>query len=196
MRHDVYGVRKKKKRSMLDLGTSFLASVARDPQALAIVDGDVRRTYAAWYRQISALIEGFDELELEPGDHLVTVLQNRYEAATIHWACQLAGIIVTPLNWRATADDLDYLLVDAEAKALVYEAVSAEAVAGSKEVHARPRIAVGVAETPDIAFENLIAADAEPVTPRVGPEAWSVMLYTSGTTARPKGVPRRHRAER
>ena len=181
---------------MLDLGTGFLASVARDPQALAIVDGDVRLTYAAWYRQVSALVEGFDELELEPGDHLVTVLQNRYEAATIHWACQLAGIIVTPVNWRATAGDLDYLLVDADAKAVVYEAVGADAVARSQEAHARPRIAVGIADTPDIAFENLIAADAEPATARVGPEAWSVMLYTSGTTARPKGVPRRHRAER
>src|SRR5580704_944438 len=106
--------------SMLDLGTGFLASVARDPQALAVVDGDVRFTYAAWYRQVSALVEGFDELELEPGDHLVTVLQNRYEAATIRWACQLAGIIVTPVNWRATADDLDYFLVDADAKAVVY----------------------------------------------------------------------------
>ena len=181
---------------MLDLGTGFLASVARDPQALAIVDGDVRLTYAAWYRQVSALVEGFDELELEPGDHLVTVLQNRYEAATIHWACQLAGIVVTPVNWRATADDLDYLLVDADAKTVVYEAVGADAVARSQEAHARPRIAVGIPDTSDIAFENLIAADAEPATARVGPEAWSVMLYTSGTTARPKGVPRRHRAER
>jgi len=181
---------------MLDLGTSFLASVARDPQALAIVDGDVRLTYAAWYHQISALVEGFDELELEPGDHLVTVLQNRHEAATTHWACQLAGIIVTPVNWRATADDIDYLLVDAEAKAVVYETVAAAAIAGSKEAHARPRIAVGMPDTPDIAFENLIAADAGPAAARVDAEAWSVMLYTSGTTARPKGVPRRHRAER
>jgi 2-furoate---CoA ligase len=181
---------------MLDLGTSFLASVARDPQALAIVDGDVRLTYAAWFRQISALVAGFDELELEPGDHLVTVLQNRWEAATVHWACQFAGIIVTPVNWRVTADELDYLLADAEAKALVYEPVSTPAVAGSKETHTRPRIAVGIADTPDIAFDNLISADAEPATARVGPEAWSVMLYTSGTTARPKGVPRRHRAER
>jgi 2-furoate---CoA ligase len=181
---------------MLDLGTSFLASVARDPRALAIVDGDVRLTYAAWYRQISALVEGFDELELEPGDHLVTVLQNRWEAATIHWACQLAGIIVTPVNWRATADDLDFVLADADAKALVYEAVAADAVANSKEAHARPRIAVGIADTTDISFENLVAAGSEPATARVSADAWSVMLYTSGTTARPKGVPRRQRAER
>src|SRR5262249_13488467 len=63
--------------AMLDLGASFLASVARDPDALAIVDGDVRLTYSAWYERISALVAGLDALGLEGGDHLVTVLQNR-----------------------------------------------------------------------------------------------------------------------
>src|SRR5262245_66548095 len=48
--------------AMLDLGTSFLTSVARDPQALAIVDGDVRLTYSAWYERISALVAGLDAL--------------------------------------------------------------------------------------------------------------------------------------
>src|SRR5919198_2146279 len=110
--------------AMLDLGTSFLASVVRDPDALAIVDGDVRLTYSAWYEKISALVAGFDALGLGPGDHLVTVLQNRWEAATIHWACQFAGIIITPLNWRSTAEDLDFCLDDAEAKAIVYEEIS------------------------------------------------------------------------
>ena len=50
------------------------------------------------------------------------LLQNNWQAATIHWACQFAGIIITPLNWRSTADELDYCLDNAEAKALVYEA--------------------------------------------------------------------------
>ncbi len=59
---------------MLDLGTSFLASVARDPEALAIADGNVRLTYSAWYRKISALVAGFDRLGLAPGDHIVTLL--------------------------------------------------------------------------------------------------------------------------
>ena len=179
---------------MLDLGTSFLASVARDPDALALVDGDVRLTYRQWYSRISALVEGLDELELEPGDHLVTALQNNWQAATLHWACQFAGIIVTPLNWRATPEELDYCLADADAKALVYEAVSAKAAQASKHAQTLPRIAVGVAD--DLAFDTLIAGNAEDVTPRVAVDAWSVMLYTSGTTAKPKGVPRRHRAER
>jgi 2-furoate---CoA ligase len=181
---------------MLDLGTSFLTSVARDPNALAIVDGDVRLTYSAWYERISALVAGLDALGLEPGDHLVTVLQNRWQAATIHWACQFAGIIVTPLNWRFTAEELNFCVDDAEAKAIVYEEVSAAAVCASSQARARPCIAVGEPRSQDLAFESLIGGSAPAVRPRVDAEAWSVMLYTSGTTARPKGVPRRQRAER
>jgi len=174
---------------VLDLGTSFLASVARDPDALAIVDGDVRLTYSAWYERISALVSGFDALGLEAGDHLITVLQNRWQAATIHWACQFAGIIVTPLNWRFTAEELDFCVDDAEAKAIVYEEVSAGAVRSSNRARARPCIVVGEARSRDLAFESLIGGSARAVQPRVTAEAWSVMLYTSGTTAHPKGVP-------
>ena len=179
---------------MLDLGTSFLASVARDPNALAIVDGDVRLTYAQWHRRVSAMVAGFDGLGLKPGDHLVTALRNNWQAATIHWACQFAGIIITPLNWRSTAADLDYCLDNAEAKALVYEAVSADAVRASSEAGKRRKIAVGLPD--EVTFEMLAGAGAPDVRPRANAEAWSVMLYTSGTTAKPKGVPRRQRTER
>jgi 2-furoate---CoA ligase len=179
---------------MLDLGTSFLTSVARDPDALAIVDGDVRFSYAQWYRRISSLVAAFDRLGLKSGDHLVTVLQNNWQAATIHWACQFTGVIITPLNWRSTADELDYCLDNAEAKALVYETVSAEAVRNSKLAKQHTRIAVGLAD--DLTFETLAASGGDDAKPRAGADAWSVMLYTSGTTARPKGVPRRQRAER
>src|ERR1043165_8892795 len=65
---------------MLDLGLSFLGSVARDPNALAVVDGELRLTYGQWHRRISALVAGLDSLGLEPGDHVVTALQNRWEA--------------------------------------------------------------------------------------------------------------------
>jgi 2-furoate---CoA ligase len=181
---------------MLDLGTSFLASVARDPDALALVDGDLRLSYRQWYGRISALVAGLDALGLKPGEHLVTLLQNRWEAATIHWACQFAGIIVTPLNWRCSAAELDYCMDDAEARVLVYEPVSAEAVRASRAAQACRRIAVGPAHAGDLDFAAMVEARAEEVRPRAGADAWSVMLYTSGTTARPKGVPRRQQAER
>lgn len=182
---------------MLDLGTSFVASVARDPDAVAIVDDGIRLTYAQWYARISSLVAGFDRIGLRPGDHLVTVLQNCEAAATLHWACQLAGIVITPVNWRAKADELDFCIENSEARAVVCQDVSAAAVDQSKRAAGLPRIyAGGSVPAGATGFDRLIVEPAVEVTPRVSAEAWSIMLYTSGTTSRPKGVPRRHRAER
>ena len=125
---------------MLDLGLTFCAAVERDPHALALIDGDQRLTYAAWFQRISALLAGFDELGLVQGDRLVSLLRNRWQAATLHWACQFAGIVITPINWRVKADELDYCLQDAAARALVYEGVAAAAVAHSKRARALLRI--------------------------------------------------------
>jgi 2-furoate---CoA ligase len=61
------------------------------------------------------------------------------------------------------------------------------------------RIVVGDAVAADdqaVLFATMIDTPAPEAVPRGGPEAWSIMLYTSGTTSKPKGVPRRHRAER
>jgi 2-furoate---CoA ligase len=182
---------------MLDLGTSFVASAARDPDALAIVDDGLRLTYAQWYRRISSLVASFDRIGLKPGDHILTVLQNCEAAATLHWGCQLAGIVITPINWRATNDELDFCIENSEACAVVYQDVSAPAIGKSRLAPALPLIHVGGGDSCGaFEFERLVAEPAPDVTPRVSAEAWSIMLYTSGTTSRPKGVPRRHRAER
>jgi 2-furoate---CoA ligase len=182
---------------MLDLGTSFVASVARDPNALAVVDDGVRLTYAQWYARISSLVAAFDGIGLKPGDHLVTALQNCEAAATLHWACQLAGVVITPVNWRAKEDELDFCIENSESCAVVYQDVSAQAVEKSKRAQALTTIYVGSDEAAgNFDFHRMVAERAADATPRVSAEAWSIMLYTSGTTSRPKGVPRRHRAER
>ena len=183
---------------MLDLGTSFLASVARDPDALALVDGDLRFTYAQWLRKISALVAAFDRMGLKPGDHLLTALQNNWQAASVHWACQLAGLIITPVNWRVKADELDFCIENSESRALVYQDVSGGAVATS--IRAPDLIVMRAGSTSvgagEVSLDALCDENAPEASARVTAEAWSVMLYTSGTTSRPKGVPRRHQAER
>ena len=72
--------------------------------------------------------DGCARLGLARGDRLLVVLQNRWEMATLHWACQFAGIVIVPLNWRAKPDELDYCVTDAGVKAIVYEPVCADAV--------------------------------------------------------------------
>ncbi len=181
---------------MLDLGRSFLASVERSPRATALVDGDLRLSYADWLPRIAAVAGGLSDLGLRRGDHLLVAMQNRWQMATLHWACQLLGVIVTPLNWRAKPDELDYCAVDAQARAVAYDASSANAVAGSAACKAIPRISTDNASNGEIPFESLLSANAPKQLLQADAEDWSVMLYTSGTTGKPKGVPRRHRAER
>ena len=65
-----------------------------------------------------------------------------------------------------------------------------------REAQSRKRFAIDGALGDEIPFTDLIDRMAPPAEPRVSADAWSVMLYTSGTTAKPKGVPRRQRAER
>jgi 2-furoate---CoA ligase len=181
---------------VFDLGRTFLASVERSPNATAIVDGESRLTYAAWHREICRVLVGLDALGLRRGDHLLAALQNRLETASLHWACQVSGVIMTPLNWRAKADELDYCAVDAEARAVVFQDVTEAAVAVSPAAQRVARIAVGGAAGGTLAFEALGGPTSAAVEPRATAEDVSLMLYTSGTTGRPKGVPRRHRQER
>lgn len=180
---------------MLDLGRSFLASVVRDPQAIALVDGATRLSYADWLARIAALADSLERLGLKSGDRLVTALQNTADAATLHWACQMAAIVIVPVNWRVTAEELDFTLDNAEAHGLVFDASSQAAVGASARAAGILRIASGIAIDGVLTSEALQKGHADP-TPRAGPEDLSLMFYTSGTTARPKGVPRRHRIER
>ena len=180
---------------MFDLGRTIFNTAERNPDALAIVDGEVRLANGDWAELIGRVANGLRALGLEPGDHVVTMLQNRWQMATIHWACQVARLIATPLNWRFSTNELDFCLADADASAVVFEDASATAVAGSETARSILRIAIDDRQKAEHSFEALHAGDAV-MSPDATAEDFSLMLYTSGTTGRPKGVPRRHRVER
>jgi len=175
---------------MLDLGTTWLATVARDPEALAIVDGELRLSYAAWHERIAGLAAGFGAMGLLPGDHIVTLLQTRWEAATVHWAAQLVGLIYTPLDWQIGVQALAAVLEDTGASALVYQPEASAARSAPRSV---ARISLSPPMRGEIAFDDLLEEPSIDAVPQVGPDGWSALFYKDTPNA---GVPRRHRAQR
>ena len=112
----------------MDLGTAFAAACARAPGKVAVVDGDKRLTYAGWYETILRVAGGLAGMGLRRGDALVCVAGNHLETATLYWACQMLGAVFAPFNWRAAADEVAYVLTDADAQLVACDAGGGAAV--------------------------------------------------------------------
>ena len=178
----------------MDLGTAFDAAVARDPAALAIVDGETRKTFSEWQNDIRRVAGGLSVRGLGRGDHVVVIMPNRYKMVVLYWACQMLAAIFTPFNWRATKDEISYVLTDAEAQLVAFDAASRETVVAAADLAGVDATTLLSVEGGD--YDDLLTS--APVRGPVGAAETEIclMLYTSGTTGRPKGVPRSHRAER
>lgn len=110
---------------------------------------------------------------LRTGDRVAVVLGNRRETYEVLFGCLHAGLVVVPINWRLTPPEIAYILADSEAALVVTEPAYAANVA-----QASGGVTVLDCEA-DLA--DLPSADGEPV-------AGATLLYTSGTSGRPKGV--------
>ena len=117
----------------MDLGTTFDAAVARQPNALALVDGAIRRDFTSWQDDIRRIAGGLSVMGLKRDDRLVCVMANRYEMAALYWACQMLAAVFTPFNWRATADDVTFVLRDATPRLIAFDDAAGDSVLAALE---------------------------------------------------------------
>jgi 2-furoate---CoA ligase len=165
----------------------------RRPGAEAVVHDATRLTYAELDRRTDALAGGFHGLGVERGDRVLIALKNRLEHVLAYWALQKIGGVPTPVNFRLAPGELRYVLEDSGARVVLLEEATAAAVGEAVREGRAALVQVGGTAAPHLlAFEALESHGGAPAVD-VAESDLSLILYTSGTTGRPKGVPRTHR---
>ncbi|KJK46656.1 acyl-CoA synthetase [Lentzea aerocolonigenes] len=166
-----------------------LWNIAADqPDLTALVDPSGREiTYRELAAQADRYGRGFQALGLEPGDSIVLMLPNSAELVAVYFAAYQTGLYVVMANWHLTGAEVAYLVQDSGAKAFVaHERFAAAATEASASLPANAKYSVG-----DIDGFTLLGKLGEDESGRPDVRtAGSPMLYTSGTTGRPKGVRR------
>jgi crotonobetaine/carnitine-CoA ligase len=179
------------------LGAMLRVMAARRPRQPLLAWGDQTWTYAETDALVDQLAAGLLGLGLARGDHLTVVLPNCPEFIHLLFAATRAGIVFVPLNPTVSPPELHHLLADSEARAVVTTAVSLDLVQGAAAGCPRLEWLLVV--------EDGLGGDAVPLrrlyatppsAPRVspGPDDVAAIVYTSGSTALPKGVMIPHRA--
>ncbi len=130
----------------------------------------------------------FHDLGLVPGDHVTFCMENHPRYLEVAWGCRYAGLIYTAASSRLTSGELSYIVNDSQSKVFVtshYKAEQAvEIIPDTPDVRLRLMLD-GTAEGHESYEATVASKSAEPLPDRV---AGTDMLYSSGTTGRPKGV--------
>ena len=168
----------------------------RAPDAVALVFEGESLTFAALDDRADRVAAALAARGVEPGDHVAMLMYNRLEFVEAFLGIQRLGAAAVPVNFRLAAEEVEYVLADSRAVGLIADedlADTATAAAASIS-DLRFRLDVGAPGPGAEPYEEaLAAAPAEPPDLLVGEEAIAFLMYTSGTTGRPKGALLTHR---
>jgi acyl-CoA synthetase (AMP-forming)/AMP-acid ligase II len=169
------------------------------PDKIGARDLEREMTFRVWYARSCRLANALIGIGLAKGDRVCVLAYNCVEWLEIYAAAALAGVVAVPINFRLIGPEIAYIAGNCEAKAIIVQDELVDALEGVRaELPVPPgnfivfggRRAAGYR-----AYEDLIAAarDTRPDVAVNAGDPWTLM-YTSGTTGRPKGAIRSHRS--
>lgn len=177
------------------LGDLPRRSAARFPDKLAVVDGDVRLTFAEFDRRVDEVAAGLSRAGLAEGDTLALLSHNCWQFAVLAFATARLGVVLVPVNFMLRSAEIAYILDHSESDAfLVEDALVVVADEALNQSGGRVRLTSTI-RLADVAtpshwsdFSDLVLAGARPPTVLIDDETPLRVMYTSGTESRPKGV--------
>ncbi|WP_235781066.1 class I adenylate-forming enzyme family protein [Sinomonas notoginsengisoli] len=170
----------------MDIATTLRWAAERYPRRCA-VGGARPLTYSEWDVRTDGLASSLIALGCVPGDRVVLMLSGGEPLASLHLAAQKAGLTSVPLSTRFSAVEMAYCVADCSPALIIADDATSELVEQACASLPGPPPVIGI--------DELRHADPKRLPDAPAGSDYSLMLYTSGTTGKPKGVPRTHRAE-
>ncbi|WP_417621265.1 AMP-binding protein [Parasphingorhabdus sp.] len=176
-----------------------LATAAREtPERILLVDGDISLTAAQLFAQSRSLAAAMQS-RTAPGSVISFMLPNWHEAAVIYYAATMAGMVANPILPSLRDHDLRFILADADTRMIFipeqfrgygYADMLRRVVA---EMDAPPAVVVVRGSAGELMeYDGLLGEKERASLPDVSPDDVRMVMYTSGTTGRPKGVLHTH----
>jgi long-chain acyl-CoA synthetase len=191
-------------RDDIDVGRNLSGLVRRaaqrDPDHPALLAGSTQLRWGELDAAVDRAAAALLGLGLGPGDRVALQVGNTLDFPTLYFGTLRAGLVAVPANTGYTRPELSHLLADAGASALVTSSVATIEAAGQlrETVGSLRQVVVAAPSGPDgtLPLAGLLAAaPADPLAePAVGGEDLAVLMYTSGTSGRPRGAMLSHRA--
>jgi long-chain acyl-CoA synthetase len=163
-------------------------AASKNPDGEALVCGDRRLTWHDVAQQSARVAAGLRQMGLQRGDRVALLLGNRIEFALAMFGAAHLGLVTVVLSTRQQKPEIAYILTDSGAKLLIHEAMLAERVPDARDVPDL-KYRISVDDEPRASqFSGLVGNDALSEPAEVGEQDTALILYTSGTTGRPKGA--------
>ncbi len=181
----------------LNLGQNLKINAKKFPDTVMLKDSQRSFTYPEVNRRVNKLAHSLLSLGLTKGDKVAVLLENSIEIVEVFLATAKTGIIIVPINFRLVSAEVEYIVANSDAKAMIVHDEFTSTVdpikAKLNDIGPDNYIAVGQAVDDYRSYDAFIenAADNEPEID-VAPEDTWILIYTSGTTGKPKGVIRSH----
>ena len=169
------------------------------PDRDALVCGDTRVTYAEMASRVNRLANALQSLGVQPGTAVAALAVNSAQYVETYYACAKVGAIFVPLNYRAKTEEMDYMVNASETQLLFVGERYLDLVAelrpkfgGVREyICYDPSTSLSAGAQPDgmRAYDDLLAsASDDELFVDIDEDSPTILIYTSGTTALPKGV--------
>jgi fatty-acyl-CoA synthase len=175
------------------LGALLVRATDRYAERPAVKSSNGERTYAEVRESAARVANVLRDHGLQPGDRVAIMFENRVEAVEVLMGITVGGFVIVPVNGHFKAAELDHLLRDSGARALIHtDGVAATAVGAPSAaelaivLHVQPTTPVqgNVADY----HQAIAAADATLIGHNSAPTDLAIIGYTSGTTGYPKGA--------